>query len=697
MSMKRILSIFVVALVAFSASAKVVHIAPEAPRAQDNIRYALRDSLTADTIMLAAGTYVEASSIVGNRNIVIMAEEGVEPVVQLATGAYIKVQSGANIVVEGLKFDGATNGTNYGIRPTDASASTLQVKGCEFYGFTKNIITADGTNHINSVIIEDCYFHDNTRAAVYFAGSSATDGSDICDRLEVRNTTIANISALSGAGAIDIRNNTASESAETATLIVDHCTFYNIQGYERVVQSYKSPLVTISNSIFMQPEAATNYAIWAYGGNVKNCLVYNFAGSRDWDACPTFVNMLNVDPLFVNAAEGNFTLGEGSPALTAATDGGALGDPRWVPAAPALPYVAVMGTMNNWDDGVNQLIPAEDGLTASATVTLEMNEDSGYAFKLLVGEIGLSAHGDNGWYGLNSGWTSVKLDWVDANSDPIWLQMNVAGDYTFTYTYADSTLVVTFPEVPKVYTVVGSSEIVFGTAWTAENTANDMTAVPGVENMYQLVVTDVVLPVGDILYKVVEDHAWAAEYPAGYGNNAVLAITAAGKYDITFSFNSETKAVSAEATKTGDAVVIPTVAMHGDFNKPSWADTENFTVAEGNETASLTLNLAADQYEFGMRIGGSGNWTANGATLTREANSTDVSVGSGNMKLIADVAGDYIFTYTFETNTLVVTFPTATGITNTEVSEKVVKMIENGQLVIIKNGVRYNAQGAVVK
>ena len=102
--MKKIFSLFVVALIAFSASAKVVHIAPEAPRAQDNIRYALRDSLTADTIMLAAGTYVESSSIAGDRNIVIMPEEGAEPVVQLATGAYIKVQSGANIVVEGLSL-----------------------------------------------------------------------------------------------------------------------------------------------------------------------------------------------------------------------------------------------------------------------------------------------------------------------------------------------------------------------------------------------------------------------------------------------------------------------------------------------------------------------------------------------------------------------------------------------------------------
>lgn len=38
-----------------------------------------------------------------------------------------------------------------------------------------------------------------------------------------------------------------------------------------------------------------------------------------------------------------------------------------------------------------------------------------------------------------------------------------------------------------------------------------------------------------------------------------------------------------------------------------------------------------------------------------------------------------------------------TAIENTVVSEKAIKMFENGQLVIIKNGVRYNAQGQIVK
>jgi hypothetical protein len=135
--------------------------------------------------------------------------------------------------------------------------------------------------------------------------------------------------------------------------------------------------------------------------------------------------------------------------------------------------------------------------------------------------------------------------------------------------------------------------------------------------------------------------------------------------------------------------------MHGDFNKPGWADTENFTIAEDKASASLTLTLAADRYEFGMRIGGSGNWTANGAQFSRENPSAEVVAGSGNLVLTTDVEGDYTFTWTYETNTLTITFPTKEeGIENTVVNVKVVKTIENGQLVIIKNGVKYNVQGA---
>ncbi|MBR2285138.1 MAG: hypothetical protein IJ900_01240, partial [Paludibacteraceae bacterium] len=55
------------------------------------------------------------------------------------------------------------------------------------------------------------------------------------------------------------------------------------------------------------------------------------------------------------------------------------------------------------------------------------------------------------------------------------------------------------------------------------------------------------------------------------------------------------------------------------------------------------------------------NWTANGANLTREANTTNLAEGSGNMHIAADVAGDYVFTYTYETQVLEVVYPEASG------------------------------------
>ena len=100
---------------------------------------------------------------------------------------------------------------------------------------------------------------------------------------------------------------------------------------------------------------------------------------------------------------------------------------------------------------------------------------------------------------------------------------------------------------------------------------------------------------------------------------------------------------------------IPTILMHGNFTGP-WADTEPFTLAEDKKTASLTLTLIeAPAYEFGMKVDGS--WVANGAAFTREALSHEVTAGSGNLTLAADLAGDYTFTWTFESNTLTVAYP----------------------------------------
>ena len=211
------------------------------------------------------------------------------------------------------------------------------------------------------------------------------------------------------------------------------------------------------------------------------------------------------------------------------------------------------------------------------------------------------------------------------------------------------------PAPEHTYTVAGDNTDLFGTSWDPTNATNDM--VLQEDKTYKWEKTDLTLPIGSIAFKVVKDHNWDnGAYPK---DNYILNIAEAGIYTIDIYYNpNDNDYVGAVATKTGDAVVIPTVAMHGNFTG-SWGDTENFAIAEGNATASLKLNIAAGSYEFGMRIGGSGNWTSNGVAFTRENNSAEVVAGSGNLTLAADEAGEYIFTWTYETNTLTITFPEA--------------------------------------
>ncbi len=248
------------------------------------------------------------------------------------------------------------------------------------------------------------------------------------------------------------------------------------------------------------------------------------------------------------------------------------------------------------------------------------------------------------------------------------------------------------PAPAHTYTVAGGNTDLFGTSWDPTNEANDM--VLQEDNTYKWEMTEVTLAAGTIEFKVCEDHAWTNCWPA---QNYQLAITEAGIYTIQIYYNpNDNNYVGAVATKTGDAQVDPVVSIAGSMN--SWnTSADVMTLAEDKQTASLTLNLEAQTYEFKVVMNGS-DWRSNAQEFTREnATAAEMTGNLDNMHLVADVAGEYIFTWTFETNTLAITFPTATAISNTEAAKQVEKMIENGQLIIIKNGVKYNAIGTVVK
>ena len=75
----------------------------------------------------------------------------------------------------------------------------------------------------------------------------------------------------------------------------------------------------------------------------------------------------------------------------------------------------------------------------------------------------------------------------------------------------------------------------------------------------------------------------------------------------------------------------------------------------GDWTASKTFTLDEGSYEFGFMHNEA--WKANGATITRENNTTDFESGSGNMTLTADYDGDYTFVWAYLNDELEVIFP----------------------------------------
>ena len=247
------------------------------------------------------------------------------------------------------------------------------------------------------------------------------------------------------------------------------------------------------------------------------------------------------------------------------------------------------------------------------------------------------------------------------------------------------------PAVEHTYTIAGGNADLFGTTWDPANAANDMTKLE--DGTYKWEKTEITLPAGNVEFKVCEDHAWTVSYPA---ENYQLVIPEAGVYTITITYNPEGNVVAGDAVKTGDAVVDPVVSIAGSMN--SWnASADVMVLAADKATASITLNLAAQTYEFKVVING-GDWRSNAHEFTREnAVAADMTGNLDNMHLVADVAGDYIFTWTFETNTLSIAFPTGDGIDNTAVENKAIKRIVNGQLFIEKNGKLFNAQGVQVK
>ncbi len=128
------------------------------------------------------------------------------------------------------------------------------------------------------------------------------------------------------------------------------------------------------------------------------------------------------------------------------------------PEEIVLPVVKLAGSLTSWEEPV-LMANAEDSL--SATLTLNLGIDH-YQLKVVSDGNWLTRAGEGDLFTMHRDYPHVDHLNLINSGDNIKLITDVAGEYTFTWTYADSSLVVTFPEAPaqpKFY-ITGNEDIV---------------------------------------------------------------------------------------------------------------------------------------------------------------------------------------------------------------------------------------------
>ena len=407
--MKKIFFFLAAMALAITANAKVTTISPDAEN--DALRLAVHYAEDGDIIEMTEGTYVQCNNgyvAFDGKSVTVKAAEGANVVLQLQVP--ITLANGGKATLQGIKIDASrltelADWYEHVIYANDATeGKQLVMDGCELYSFNmnKSAIYSKADNKLDLCRITNCYFHDVEKSCLFFEGTSIAE-------LSVTNSTFANniakVTESYYAGIIDVRN-------ADAKVTVDHCTFYNclLMNTDYAAITMKGPQaanVVISNNIFMLPEAIDGHRAIRESVEATNCMTFNYVKDNGGiHSSVTKTNcQLNVDPLFVDTANCNFALADGSPAIGAATDGSNLGDPRWNAPAVEEPEYDVMDiTMTNlvvqeMEDFV--VLTASDDSNTGLNVMLAVNEDGSLAA--------------DSYMALIQGWNEVELPIVEGN------------------------------------------------------------------------------------------------------------------------------------------------------------------------------------------------------------------------------------------------------------------------------------------
>lgn len=407
------------------------------------------------------------------------------------------------------------------------------------------------------------------------------------------------------------------------------------------------------------------------------------------------------DPKAVNDmtySEGLYTWTKQDVDLAAGTvEFKVAGNHTWTYAWPASNYQLAINESGNYDVTITfnpstQEVSAEATLNQAIVVIPTVNmhanftgswadtenfvkaandETASLTLNLAYGSYEFGVNVDGAWTANGAAFTRANpAHEVVSGEGNLTLDVDQAGSYTFTWTYATNTLSVTYPTlVPAKFYVTGDTALVVAAgadrmqAWQAH-------AVKVEDDSFTI--HD--LAAGNYTLKVVTpENAWlgysdltpAYKQPELYftdANDQNICFTLSQTSDVTITY------IKDEVLKIEcEDLALPTVQLIGIAGWTYPTDAITLEPAQDKLTASKTVTLTGDEdwvKEFKVILAGAWLAKQNGGEafgLHRFFPSVSGLTYKGdNLKLTQDGRGDVTFTWTYATGELTLSFPAAT-------------------------------------
>ena len=471
------------------------------------------------------------------------------------------------------------------------------------------------------------------------------------------------------------------EGGEDSELPTDTVDVYTIAGVTSLVGVNWDPTATINDMI--KQEDGTYTLVKTDLQLVTNMpYEYKVVKNHSWEiwSIPGW-NMGN-DTLLVDKSgiyDVTFTLNLVDTALTAVA--------QLKEELVLIPTVQLAGTMTDWAENAIEMTLSEDSLSASTTVTLLA--DSVYEFKIIV---------DGNWKGYDGIVTrDYSIDLVFNSESNCSLITDVEGEYAFTWTFANNSVSVVYPEnnfpkpEPKDITVKAKMPTTWNdviTAWVWPTGGDGRVVEPTQEGEWY-VVTENCTELNIIFRNGLE---WST------ADNKTMDMTFTESTCVQLAQEGGDMATYTVVDCEGGEVIEPAqityvlMGVGGDWTTGIYL-TRNVTaleeeyvllnqpIAEGDSVKVVTLTDGIPTA-----------WCGDVDEASTVSYTNDEEYGN-----IVLIPGIYDFYYKVASNMIYIATSITTAVDNITIEKNAIKVIQDGRMYILRDGVMYNVVGQVVK